>query len=155
MSAVNEMWLDAPLRQFVSDARVTRAIALQPSGLVIGQVGFDSSEDVMAACALTAAINASGGELGKLLEGRAFPVLHHAGREKEAFIGKFEGAGKTCLLLAVYDRETSLGLVKLYFDQFKAGVRAIEPPIEEMSQVGADFEGSLNRSLDALFGPIG
>ena len=154
MTSVNETWLDEPLRKFVNDARVARVVVLQPSGRVLGQVGFGSADEVMSACALTAAINASGGELGRLLEGRAFPVLHHAGREKEVFIGRCEGAGKPCLLLAVYDRETSLGLVRLYFEKFRTALKATEPVLEELPRSGSDFEASLNRSLDALFGPL-
>lgn len=154
MSSFNEDWVEEPLTRFVNDSRVARAVLLQPSGRVIGQIGFQSADEVMTACALTAAINASGGELGRLLEGRAFPVLHHAGREREVFIGKCEGAGSPCLLLAAFDRETSLGLVKLYFEPFKAALKSSAPTLEDLPRVGSDFEASLNRSLDALFGPI-
>ena len=70
--AVSAPWLDAPLRRFVQDSRVQRAIVLHPDGKVLGQFGFSSAVEVMTACALAAAINASGKELGRQLGGRPF-----------------------------------------------------------------------------------
>jgi len=41
-------WLDAPLAEFVRQARVGLAVALEPSGRVLAQHGFTRSLDVMA-----------------------------------------------------------------------------------------------------------
>ena len=48
--AVSAPWLDAPLRRFVQDSRVQRAIVLHPDGKVLGQFGFTSASEVMTAC---------------------------------------------------------------------------------------------------------
>ena len=45
-------WLDAPLSEFVRQARVDLAVALEPSGRVLAQHGFTRSLDVMAVCSL-------------------------------------------------------------------------------------------------------
>ena len=66
--AVSAAWLDLPLRRFVQDSRVQRAIVLRPDGKVLGQFGFQHAAEVKTACALAAAINASGKELGKQLD---------------------------------------------------------------------------------------
>ncbi|HEY3258506.1 MAG TPA: hypothetical protein VGJ64_06585 [Gemmatimonadaceae bacterium] len=150
---MNAGWLDLPLRRFVQDSRVQRAIVLRPDGMVLGQFGFQSSTEVKTACALAAAINASGRELGKQVDGRPFLGLHQGGRTQGVFMGACAAGGKECLLLAAFDRESTLGLVRLYFGEFRDAlgdvhgvpVRHEEPP---------DLESDLNSSLDALFGPL-
>ena len=93
--AVNAEWLDAPLRRFVQDSRVQRAIVLRPDGGVLGQFGFQSSAEVKTACALAAAINATGKELGNQLGGRPFLGLHQGGRSQGVFMGVCPAGGAT------------------------------------------------------------
>jgi hypothetical protein len=150
---VNAAWLDAPLRRFVQDSRVQRAVVLRPDGKVLGQFGFQSSAEVRTACALAAAINASGRELGRQLAGKPFLGMHQGGRTQGVFMGACAAGGKECLLLAAFDRESTLGLVRLYFGEFRDALGevdgrggVVEPP--------HDLESDLNSSLDALFGPL-
>lgn len=145
-------WLEGPLRRFVQDTRVHRVLVLQPDGRVLGQIGFDSIDEVRSACALAAAINASGRELGKQLAGRPFTGLHHGGRNQGIFMGACHTAGKDCLLLAAFDRRSTLGLVRLYFWEFHAAISGIKHAADEMPP--ADLEADLNSSLDDLFGPL-
>lgn len=151
--AVSAPWLDAPLRRFVQDARVQRAIVLHPDGKVLGQFGFASAVEVMTACALAAAINASGKELGRQMGGRPFLGLHQGGRKQGVFMGSCAAAGKECLLLAAFDRDSTLGLVRLYFAEFRDAVGATDQGDGEPRGV-RDLEADLNSSLDALFGPL-
>lgn len=151
--AVNAEWLDAPLRRFVQDSRVQRAIVLRPDGGVLGQFGFQSSAEVKTACALAAAINATGKELGNQLGGSPFLGLHQGGRSQGVFMGVCPAGGKECLLLAAFDRESTLGLVRLYFGEFRDSLGSVDgvPVRHEESH---DLEVDLNSSLDALFGPL-
>ncbi len=151
--AVSAPWLDAPLRRFVQDSRVQRAIVLHPDGKVLGQFGFASAVEVMTACALAAAINASGRELGRQLGGRPFLGLHQGGRNQGVFMGSCAVAGKECLLLAAFDRDSTLGLVRLYFAEFRDAVSGTEQRLQESGEM-RDLETDLNSSLDALFGPL-
>lgn len=151
--AVGAPWLDAPLRRFVQDSRVQRAIVLHPDGKVLGQFGFSSAVEVMTACALAAAINASGRELGRQLGGRPFLGLHQGGRRQGVFMGSCAAAGKECLLLAAFDRDSTLGLVRLYFAEFRDAVGGMENG-GDGDTAPRDLETDLNSSLDALFGPI-
>lgn len=151
--AVSAPWLDAPLRRFVQDSRVQRAIVLHPDGKVLGQFGFASAVEVMTACALAAAINASGKELGRQLGGRPFLGLHQGGRTQGVFMGSCAAAGKECLLLAAFDRDSTLGLVRLYFAEFRDAVGGMKDSARGDRPV-FDLETDLNSSLDALFGPI-
>jgi hypothetical protein len=151
--AVSAPWLDAPLRRFVQDSRVQRAVVLHPDGKVLGQFGFASAAEVMTACALAAAINASGRELGRQLGGRPFLGLHQGGRNQGVFMGSCAAAGRECLLLAAFDRDSTLGLVRLYFAEFRDAVSGAEE--KTPGDPGRhDLEADLNSSLDALFGPL-
>jgi hypothetical protein len=80
--AAVESWVEAPLRRYVDDARARLALLLHPSGQVVAQAGFTRQVDVMTACALASATHATSGELGKMVDGRAFRGLHYTGPEK-------------------------------------------------------------------------
>lgn len=155
---VSEPWVDAPLQRFADQARVNFALLLQPSGQVLGQLGFTRAVDVMAACSLAAAINVTAAQLGRELEGMPFRELHHAGRERQLFIAEASTARGPLVLLAAFDDESSLGLVRLYFRELCAALESAAPAAEdtpattESVDLGENLERDLNRSLAILFG---
>jgi predicted regulator of Ras-like GTPase activity (Roadblock/LC7/MglB family) len=151
--AVAAAWVEAPLKRFVDEARVQLAVLLHPSGQVLGQFGFARSMDVMTACALSAAIHASSAELGRLLDGKPFTGVHYAGKARQIYLASVPTAGGALVLLAVFDDESSLGLVQLFFKEFCAEVAAAAPPASaDASALGGDFERELNRNLAVMFG---
>jgi hypothetical protein len=151
--SVAENWVEAPLRQFVDDARVRLAVLLNPSGQVLGQLGFASSVDVMAACALAAATTASSAELGRQVDGKPFSGLHYAGKTRQIFLGHVPMRAGTLILLTVFDDESSLGLVQLFFAEFCARMAAVVPAEAPAAPALAeDFERELNRNLARMFG---
>jgi hypothetical protein len=151
--AVVEGWVEGPLKQFVDDARVLLALLLHPSGQVLGQHGFTRAVDVMSACALAAGIFASGGELGRMLENRPFAGLHHAGRQRQIFLGQTDTPRGPYIFLTVFDSGSSLGLVQLYFEEFRARLAAATPAaVSQEPVLAVDFESDLNKNLAMLFG---
>jgi hypothetical protein len=151
--SVAENWVEAPLKQFVDEARVQLAVLLNPSGQVLGQFGFARSVDVMTACALAAATTASSAELGRQVDGRPFSGLHYAGKVRQIFLGQVPMGAGSLILLTVFDDESSLGLVQLFFAEFCAAVLAITPAEAPASPALADdFERELNRNLAVMFG---
>jgi hypothetical protein len=107
----------------------------------------------MSACALAAAINATAGELGRQLEGKPFEGVHVAGRDQQAHLGVAPTPRGPLLLLSVFDEHTSLGLVQVFFEEFRARIAKAAPAIDASApQLAADFESDLNRNLAALFG---
>lgn len=150
---VAEAWVEAPLQRFVDDARVQFALLLHPSGQVLGQFGFTRAVDVMAACALGAAIHASAGALGRELDGHPFRELYHAGRDRQVFIGEAPTARGALVLLTAFDAESSLGLVQVYFRELRDALEHAAPPLVESGPAfDRNFEHDLNRSLAVLFG---
>jgi len=153
-TAVVERWVEAPLETFVRDSGVSIALLLHPSGQVMAQHGFARAVDVMTACALAAAIHASSGELGRTLDGRPFTQLHHAGAERGISLTEATTRAGRFLLLAVFDHATSLGIVRLYAEEF-AGALALAapaPPQHLEPALAVNFERDLNRNLAVLFG---
>jgi hypothetical protein len=149
-----EDWIGPPLERFVEDAKATLALLLLPSGQVLAEHGFSRSLDVAAACALAAAIHASGGELGKMLDGRPFSGLHHAGQDRQIFLAEARTPRGAYIFLTVFDRESSLGLVRLYFDELVANLAAAAPEgaVTSDTVLAENFERDLNRNLASLFG---
>jgi hypothetical protein len=148
-----ESWVSGPLRQFLDDARVRVAVLMNASGQVLGQAGFTRSTDVMSACALAAAINATSAELGRQLEGKPFEGVHVAGRQQQVHLGVAPTPRGGLLLLSVFDEHTSLGLVQVFFEEFRTRIAAAAPPVDASApRLAADFESDLNRNLAALFG---
>src|SRR5262245_21325287 len=117
-----EPWIEPPLRRFVEDSGVSLALLLHPNGQVLAQFGFSRAMDIMSACALAAAIHVSSAELGRMLDGRAFSELHHAGKERQIFLAEAETRRGTYIFLAVFDEGSSLGLVRVYFDEFRVNL---------------------------------
>ncbi len=147
-----EPWVEEPLSGFVKDAGARLALLLMPSGQVMAQFGFVRALDVMSACALAAAIFASSGELGRLLNGKRFASLH-AGGDPQYFIAEAPTERGLYIFLTVFDRDSSLGLVRVFFDEFRARLAAAVPAPEPQAPVlDANFEGELNRNLATLFG---
>lgn len=152
MTATVTPWLAAPLAGFVRQARVNVAVVLEPSGRVLAQHGFTRSLDVMAACSLVAAINASASELGRQLSGVPFGPLHHGGGSRQVFLAPSATRAGTILLLAVFDERTSLGLVRHYHAAFARELQAATAQDIGASAHTDDLERDLGRNLAVLFG---
>jgi hypothetical protein len=153
--AAVEPWVEAPLRRFVDDARARLALLLHPSGQVLAQAGFTREVDVMTACALASAVHATAGELGRQVEGRAFAGLHYAGPAKQMYLAPLETSRGSFICLTVFGDETSLGLIRIYFEELArdlaAAARTAAPPATVA--LAANFEAELDRNLAALFRP--
>jgi hypothetical protein len=153
--AATEAWVSEPLRAFVEESGVQFAVVMRANGQVVGQHGFTRAVDVMSACSLGAAIHASAGEMGRLVNGAPFADLYHAGGDRQIFLGRSDTPRGPLLLLAIFDEGSSIGLVQLFFDTFRQSLaRAMEktPPAPSPAfRRPEDFERALTQSLDALF----
>lgn len=149
-----EAWIEEPLRKFVEEAGVALALLLHPSGQVLAQYGFSRAVDIMSACALAAAIHVSATELGRQLEGKPFSGLHHAGKQREVFLAEVQTPRGAYIFLTVFDEGSSLGLVRMYFDEFRVNLAKAAPPPPAVQEptLNENFERELNRNLAALFG---
>ena len=99
-------------------------------------------------------IHASSAELGRQLDGKPFKGLHHAGRTRQIFLAEAQSPRGAYVFLTVFGQESSLGLVRLYFEELVNGLAAAAPPVEAITgpALAEHFERDLNRNLAALFG---
>ena len=151
--ATVEPWVEAPLQRYVGDARARLALMLHPSGQVIAQAGFTRAIDVMTACALASAVHATSVELGRQLDGRPFRGLHHAGPERQMYLAPAETARGAYICLTVFDHESSLGLVRMYFEDLCRELISAAPPLAPLRApaLAVDFERDLHANLAAMF----
>ncbi len=153
-TTVVESWIEGPLHQFLDDAGVELALLLHPSGQVLAQHGFARSVDVMSACALAAGIHATGGELGRMVDDKPFRGLHHVGATRQMFVAEARSPRGAYIFLTVFGAESSIGLVRLYFDELVKALTVAAPPEgpAPAPALAEHFERDLNRNLAVLFG---
>ena len=153
MISVAEPWVEAPLKRFVDDARVTFALLIYPSGQVLGQSGFARAVDVMSAAALAAGIHATVRELGRTLDGKGFRDVFHAGAKRRLYLAEAKSPRGPCLLLTVFDDQSSLGLVQLYVEELRTALAQTKVQVPDaVSTLDENFEVDLHRSLAMLYG---
>jgi hypothetical protein len=154
MTAIQTGWADEPLRRFVNDAGVSLAVLAHTSGRLMAQAGFARATDVRTACVLAAAANATRAELGKLVDGSPFTGLHYAGARRQTYLATSDLPQGSCLLLAVFDDNSSLGLVRLCLEELQRQlVNAAPQPGRAATPARMEnFERDLNESLALAFG---
>ena len=78
----------------------------------------------MAATAtLAAGIHASSGALARMIGGGDFRQSSGSGAGTRVFMGAIDGESDHLILVALLGSESTLGLVRIFFDEFRAEVR--------------------------------
>jgi hypothetical protein len=151
---VLEPWVAEPLTEFLRESSARVALVMTSSGQVIAQHGFTRSLDVMAAAALGAGILATTGELARVVGSeRGFGAVVHQGDRQGIWLAGFDTPRGRWIALVVFGRESSVGLVRMFFARFAEQLMAAAPAPVAMREVLAEgFERELDDSLRALFG---
>lgn len=141
-----------PLEEFVNEAGVRMAVLVNRSGQVLAQKGFDRPFDLVGVASLAAGINASSRALANQLGEEEFEHLHHAGISRQLFLGHFDSRVGQLMLVTVFDRRSSIGLVRLFFEEFVGRIKDLPELERARASVSAwDFEAELESSLDRFF----
>jgi predicted regulator of Ras-like GTPase activity (Roadblock/LC7/MglB family) len=146
--------LRPPIAEFVRESRVRIALLINGSGQVMAQHGFTRSYEVMNVASLAAAAHASARALAELTEARMWTHMHHAGKERQLFLAPVKTPVAELILVAIFDHDSSLGLVQLFFEQLTTRVSrlpAFQQRIPETTQQNfeRDLEAGLYLSTDA------
>ena len=151
---VLEPWVAAPLTELLGESGARLALIMTSSGQVIAQHGFTRSLDVMSAAALGAGILATTGELANVVGSRTgVGAVVHQGVQQGVWLAGFDTPRGRWIALVVFGPESSVGLVRLFFDRFAEQVVRAAPPLVPVREVLAEgFERELDQSLRALFG---
>ena len=141
-----EPWVEQPLSTFLNESDARIAAVLTRSGQVVAQHGFATSPDLMAAAALSAGIVAASGELSRVIGAPPLRELAYEGRELGIYLAAIDLPGRRWLGLIGYGKETSLGLVQLFFDQMVEELVGAAPREPAAPPISAE---NLERELDA------
>jgi Roadblock/LC7 domain-containing protein len=151
-TSVVEPWTEQPLLRYVGQSGARLVVVMTPAGQVLAQHGFARAVDLMAAAALGAAIMAASGALAEQVGERTFGALFHAGQRHGILLASCATPRGTLIVLTVFGKETSIGLVELFYEEFAAALQRAAPATAIRGPVlAADFEADLNRSLTSLF----
>ena len=148
-----EPWVEAPLASFLAESGARITLLMTSSGQVVAQHGFTRSLDVMSAAALGAGIMSATAELARVMGSRPLEAVAHQGKALGIHLAGFDTPRGRWLGLVVYGKETSLGLVQLFFTKLVEELgRAAPAPAAAHQVLAEDFERELNSSLRSLFG---
>lgn len=146
--------LREPIRIFVRDARVRLALLINGSGQVLAQHGFSGAYDVASVASLAAATHASSRALADMTGARRWVYLHHTGRHRQLFLAPFATPAQELILVAIFDEDSSLGLVRLYFNEFEGRVATLpELGTVRTGTSAEDFERELEAGLRHILPP--
>lgn len=148
-----EPWVEPPLTAFLRESEARVVLLTTAAGQVVAQHGFTRSLDVMAAAALGAGIVASTAELARVMGSVTLGHIAHQGSTQGVLLAPFPMPAGTWIGLVVYGRETTLGLVQLFFADLARSLQAAAPSDALPAPLLAErFEDELNASLRTLFG---
>ena len=151
-TTVVETWTAQPLERFVAQSSARLVVVMTPAGQVLAQHGFARAVDLMSAAALGAAIMASSGAIAQQVGERSFGALYHSGQRHGVHLAGCETPRSKLIILTVFGKETSIGLVQLFFDEFVQALKTAAPVDQPRQPIlAADFERELNSSLATLF----
>jgi len=145
-----EPWVVAPLETFLAESAARLTLLMTSSGQVVAQHGFSRSLDVMTAAALGAGIVASTEELARLMGATRFEALVHNGQRQSCMLSAFGTPRGRWIGLVVFGPETSVGIVRLFFDQMVQQLAVVAPREQAQPPMLAEnFETELNAKMRA------
>lgn len=144
--------LRAPVGTFVRDSRVRVSLLVNHSGQVLAQHGFTGGYEIVNVAALAAAAHASARALGDLTRSGGWTHLHHAGTERQLFLAPLETPLEPLILVAIFDGESSIGLVQLFFRKLARHVAKL-PELDQLAPSADEisFEADLEAGIDRVF----
>lgn len=143
--------LEEPMKVFVRESRVRTAILLNQAGQVLAQRGFSRGFDVSSVAALAAAAHASARPLAELTDSDRWSHLHHAGADKQLLLAPFTVGDHELILVAIFDEDSTLGLVQLFFDRLVESIREIPELATPLRSEDAEaFERDLEAGVERL-----
>lgn len=144
--------LEAPIGVFVRESRVRMALLINGAGQVLAQHGFTRSYEVMNVASLAAAAHAAAGALAQMSGAKRWTHMHHAGTERQLFIAPLSTPVAELIMVVIFDEDSSLGIVQLFFDRLTGAVAALpefQQTLQETTQQNfeRDLEAGLQRVL--------
>jgi predicted regulator of Ras-like GTPase activity (Roadblock/LC7/MglB family) len=146
--------LRVPVETFVREARVRITLLVSSSGQVLAQHGFTARYEVMNVASLAAATHASSRALADLTRSGGWSHLYHAGNDRQLFLAPLQTPIESLILVAIFDEQTSLGIVQLFFERLAERVAALPELLSAGASTDqASFERDLEAGIERVFAP--
>jgi hypothetical protein len=102
---------------------------------------------------LAAAAHAAAGALADMTGARRWTHLHNEGKNQHMLLAPYVTGGADLILVAIFDRSTSLGIVRLFSDRLNDRLASI-PELQAKSSVrdAARFEHELEGGVRRVMG---
>lgn len=140
--------LKPPIADFVRESRARIALLINGSGQVLAQHGFTRTYEVMNVASLAAAAHASARALAEMTDANRWTHLHHAGKKRQLFLAPVKTPVAELILVVIFDSETSLGIVQLFFERLTTTVAALPEFQQALAQTTQQhFERDLEAGL--------
>ena len=149
--------LTAVLQRLCQDSKSRAVFLIDKAGQLIASAGETASIDTTSLASLTAGNIAATGGLAQLLGEKEFSVLFHEGEKDNLHISV---VGQRGILVVLFDRRTSLGLVRLRVKRAAADIGQIfaDMAVRTQQEAGrgraafqAQFAQITDEDIDNLF----
>src|SRR5690606_11767067 len=140
-----------PIHVFVRESRARIALLVSGAGQVLAQHGFARGYHVMNVASLAAATHASSHALAQLTGAERWEHLYHGGRERQLFLAPLRTPVEELILVVIFDADSSLGIVRLFYENLEREVAALpefqqEPERADQASFEQDLEAGLQYS---------
>lgn len=144
--------LREPLRDFVRESRVRVAVLVTTSGQVLAQHGFTRSVEIVSVASLAASAHAAARALAEITGSGRWQHLYNQGRSQQLLLSPFRTPSEELILVAIFNEDSTLGLVRLFCDQLAERVSAL-PDFQMAAPLKAaeEFEQDLEAGVDSIF----
>jgi predicted regulator of Ras-like GTPase activity (Roadblock/LC7/MglB family) len=140
--------LAAILQRLCEDSKSRAVFLIDKAGQLIASAGETASVDTTSLASLTAGNIAASGGLAQLLGEKEFSVLFHEGEKDHLHISV---VGQRGILVVLFDRRSSLGLVRL---RVKRAAEDISRVFTEMAERTQQEAGQGRAAFQAQFAQI-
>lgn len=139
--------LQGPIDWLRRESRVTTAIFLDGSGRILARTGAATNIDLAAFATLAAGTHAASREMARLMDQPGFSQLYQGRGQHQIFMGAIDAPHGELLVLAIFDDDTTIGLVRALFREMSRDLAGGNWPDPEWHHGGDTLETSLAANL--------
>ncbi|MFO7914948.1 MAG: roadblock/LC7 domain-containing protein [Candidatus Krumholzibacteriales bacterium] len=150
--------INAALEELIDNSNSKSVLLLDKTGQLISNVGQDPRFDIHTFTSLCAADFEANARLANLIGEKDFSTLYHQGSDESMYLSKVE---KDIILVVLFDRRTTLGLVRLRtrkaVEELAVVIRRLYEKLEyenedySESSFDEDFRAEAEFEIDSLF----
>jgi predicted regulator of Ras-like GTPase activity (Roadblock/LC7/MglB family) len=148
--------INGEIKELLKNSNSQSVLLIDKTGQMIASVGIEPDFDLMSFASLCAADFEANAQLAQLIGEKDFSTLYHQGSDESMYLAK---VASKIILVVLFNKRTTLGLVRLRVKKAVEGLNTILPRLfekleyenEELKEFDEEFTDELNKEIDALF----